>query len=218
VHPAIGRVVRASGLRDAYEPLLDWYSTSPHTVVRLNENVGPHAPWETGYIATYFRRDWLIVSDPDVLPVEDCPDDAFDQIYQLMRRHPLTSKVGFSLKIDDIPDDQPGRDIILNCETHHLADSWKIGRDLYLAPVDTTLALYRPGGFFEIGGYRTAPPIMARHLPWYEHPDNLPADVAYYLTHAVGNEANGGKWNPANAAKGPRGNYSRDIGFGSGDL
>lgn len=180
-----------------YAPLLEWYETSPHTVVRLRENVGPYAPWSTKYIEKNFRRQWVIVSDPDVLPVDDCPDDAFDQIYRLMKRHPLTSKVGFSLRIDDIPGHNPGRDLILNCERHHLADDWRVGQHLYRAPVDTTLALYRPGGYFEIGGFRMAPPILARHLPWYDDPDALPEDVEYYLQHAAGNEANGGKWNPS---------------------
>ena len=134
-----------------YGPLLDWYDTLPHTVYRLGENLGPYAPWKSRYIEKHLRKQWVIVSDPDVLPVEECPDDAFDRIYRAMRRHPFTSKIGFSLKIDDIPDAYPKKEVVLNVERHYMADEFRLGRNLYRAPVDTTLALYRPGGFFETG-------------------------------------------------------------------
>jgi hypothetical protein len=169
-----------------YEPLLEWYERSPHNVVRLAENVGPHAPWSTGYLERVHKRHWVLISDPDVLPVPECPHDVDSELRRLFRTHPFTTKIGLSLCIDDIPNHSPPRRAtILNTEAHHLAPKARRGR-VYRAGVDTTFALYRPGALFEIGGYRAAEPLMARHLPWYEDFSSLPEDVRYYYEHSAG--------------------------------
>lgn len=164
-----------------YGPLVEWLERSPHNIVRLAENVGPHSPWLSRYMEDHHKRHWVVVTDPDVIP--DCPLDGVDHLRWLFHRHQLTSKIGLSLHLDDLPDHYPHRDAVFRCHAHYLSDEWRKDRWLFRVPVDTTFALYRPGAMFEIGGYRTAPPYMARHLPWYENPADLPEDVRYYYDH-----------------------------------
>lgn len=53
----------------------------------------------------------------------------------------------------------------LSMESHHWDHARRHG-PLFPAPIDTTFALYRPGALFEVDGFRTAPLLVRRHLPW----------------------------------------------------
>ncbi|MFM9122748.1 MAG: hypothetical protein ACKOQX_07760, partial [Actinomycetota bacterium] len=46
-------------------------------------------------------------------------------------------------------------------------------------------AMYRPGGGHLNGNsLRSAPPYVARHLPWYQDLSNLSPEDAYYIEHS----------------------------------
>ena len=61
----------------------------------------------------------------------------------------------------------------------------ELEKDVYLAAVDTTFALYRPIRSYRLFSYiRTSGDMMAYHVPWYYTPDNLPEDEKYYSIHA----------------------------------
>lgn len=138
-----------------YEPLVEWLNASEHDVVRRDDNLGPYAPWRTGYIERNLKREWLIVTDPDVVPSEDCPLDAHEHLRRALRQHPLEPKAGLALRTDDLPAHYPHRDAVVRWEAPYSHSMHRRG-DYYRAPVDTTFALYRPGGYFEIRGMRTA--------------------------------------------------------------
>ena len=59
---------------------------------------------------------------------------------------------------------------------------------MYLAPIDTTFALYRPnikgGAFFHDFMIRTGGQYQAKHLPWYNDDDNLTEEERYYVLNA----------------------------------
>ena len=86
-----------------YEPLLEYYETTPHTVVRLGANCGHLAPWTMGVIEHHARGPY-VVTDPDVVPTEECPPDAVARLLELLDRHPGHVKAGLGLVIDDLPD------------------------------------------------------------------------------------------------------------------
>jgi hypothetical protein len=54
---------------------------------------------------------------------------------------------------------------------------------LFAAPVDTTLALYRPGGRWHLSGMRTGGKYQARHLPWYVDSAHPTQEELYYRAH-----------------------------------
>lgn len=163
--------------------LVEYLSHSLHTVHRLETNLGPHSIWKSGIVSAIAGDRYYIVSDPDVLPIEDCPTDAISFFMDVLRRYPSYVKVGFGLSIDDLPDFSGFADQLRAYESRY----WqrRIRRNLYHARIDTTFALYRPGGDFQLGpAIRTGYPYLARHLPWYEDPNNLSADERYYSEHA----------------------------------
>ncbi len=162
-----------------YPPLLKYYESCKHRVILLGRNVGYMALWETA-VFDEFRNDFYIYTDPDILPVEECPKDFINIFLAILAKNADAKKVGFSLKIDDIPDFYNRKSDVLAMETKY----WKRKRaaNVYDAPIDTTFALYRPKAFgdHQIKALRTAPPYTARHLPWYIDANNLPEEENYY--------------------------------------
>ena len=86
-----------------YPPLLDYYDTCPFPVLRLSENLGFKALWKSP-LRKRFCRDYYIYTDSDVVPVKECPNDFIDYFLRELKRHPLARKIGFSLRIDNLPD------------------------------------------------------------------------------------------------------------------
>ncbi len=166
-----------------YEPLLEYYERCPHVVVRLPENLGQLSPWLSNTINTHALGENYVVTDPDVVPDSACPRDAVDHFRRVLDRFPDISKVGFGLRIDDLPRRYQLRRQVQAWESQFWCD--KAAPGLYRAPIDTTFALYREHTPATMGpALRTGWPYVARHLPWYAdsaHPDQ---EEQYYMAHA----------------------------------
>ena len=163
--------------------LIAYLDASPHQVHRLSDNLGPHSLWPSGLIASIAAGGPFVLSDPDVLPVEECPADALDVFAEALARYPTLVKAGFGLRIDDIPDDYEHAVDVRAWESQF----WRrrIRGNLYSARIDTTFALYRSDARFSIGpAARTGYPYVARHLPWYERAGQLSDEETYYRARA----------------------------------
>jgi hypothetical protein len=167
----------------AYEPLLDYYRSTPHTVVRLGENFGKWSLWQAPglYERTNGRR--FVYTDPDVIPVADCPLDALDRFSELLDAYKLPNKVGFGLRIDDIPDHYRHKRDVLAVEGGMW--QWPLEAGVFYAPIDTTFALYRENGSWAREAIRTGPPYVARHDSWYLDFDRLTPEEAFYEERAA---------------------------------
>ena len=107
---------------------------------------------------------------------------------QTLKKYKLAKKVGFSLKIDDLPDCYEMKDDVISLEKQFYR--YKLDEFLYWAPIATTFALYRPRAKrrhanFNIEMYRTAFPYMARHLPWYIDTKNPDEENRYYINQKL---------------------------------
>lgn len=169
-----------------FPPLLDYYKSCSYPVFFLNRNLGMSALWKSG-IYKKFKNNFFVYTDPDIVPIDECPEDFLLFFLQCLRKYKLARKVGFSLKIDDLPDHNLLKNEIIRCEEHFFHDYIRDGI-LYRAPIATTFALYRPRSKHKhannnIEMYRTAFPYMARHLPWYFDSNNPDEENRYYLEH-----------------------------------
>jgi hypothetical protein len=163
----------------AFEPLLDWYRETPHTVVRLGRNLGKWALWEDGETAELVRGREFVYTDPDIVPVDECPADAIDRFAELLERYPGVTKAGFGLKIDDLPDAYPHKQAVLDWEGQMWR--WPLGDGAWFAPIDSTFALYRAGaGLRPAEGIRTGAPYLARHTDWYVDPQALSEEERFH--------------------------------------
>jgi len=170
-----------------YPPLLKYYDSCKYPVFRLDKNIGMNALWGSGLIKK-FRDDYFVYTDSDMVPVEECPDDFLDFFLQTLKRHKLAQKVGFSLKIDDLPDSYAMKDTVIEVEKQYYR--YQHEELLYWAPIATTFALYRPRakrihGNYYIEMYRTASPYIARHLPWYMDSKNPDEENSYYINQKL---------------------------------
>ena len=171
-----------------YPALLEYYQTIPYPVFRLDQNVGYLSFWKTG-IYKQFRNQYFVYTDSDVVPVAECPDDFLSYFYHLLQKYPRASKVGFSLKTDDLPDHFSHKDKVLEWEQRFWDKPLPKDPTCYRAAIDTTFALYRPnikgGAYFHDFMIRTAGKYTARHLPWYADGSNLSEEDQYYIQSAT---------------------------------
>ncbi len=171
-----------------YPPLLEYYEKEySYRLIRLEKNVGHLSLWRTGLIDR-FRSNYFVYTDPDVLPIEDCPSDFLDCFLAYLKRHPFVEKVGFALKIDDLPDEYDKKSQVIAWESQFWRRKSLEGNiAFYKAAIDTTFALYRPmyieGGFLSSPHVRVGYPYEARHLPWYNDSSCLDEEERYYLNH-----------------------------------
>jgi hypothetical protein len=168
----------------AYGPLLEYFEATPHTVVRLGANYGKFSLWDApgAFELTGGRR--FVYTDPDVVPVSECPDDVFDRLASLLARYPGVNKVGLGLKIDDLPAHYPHRQAVIDWERVYW--QWPVEANAYYAPIDTTFALYRPGGRpMPLTAIRTGFPYVARHDPWYADPTAANSELRFYESRAA---------------------------------
>ena len=168
-----------------YPPLLEYYKSCNYHIFYLDKNIGMKSFWLTG-IYKQFRKNYFVYTDPDVVPVDECPDDFLLFFLEVLQKHKLARKVGFSLKLDDIPDHNSVKKEILECEGSYY--NFHEEEMLYRAPIASTFALYRPYGKVKhannyVEMYRTAFPYMALHLPWYVDSKSPDDEERYYLEH-----------------------------------
>jgi hypothetical protein len=164
----------------SYLPLLEFYRESGRRIIYLKKNWGYLALWRLPLFRS-ISTDFYIYTDPDIVPIKECPSDFLDYFRSTLMRFPKIEKVGFGLRIDDLEPMYANRSEVLAMEGKY----WKrpIADGLYDAPIDTTFALYRPGSF---GGYwikalRTGYPYLARHLPWYEESNRISEEIRHYV-------------------------------------
>lgn len=163
----------------SYPPLLEFYRNCKYPAFILDENVGHTAFWDTNF-ALLFKNQHYILSDPDVVPIEECPLNVIEYFYKLLDKYPEITKVGFGLKIDDLPDHYSRKKEVVEWEKQFWKEEIEPG--VYKADIDTTFALYRPNTWYQQKGktLRTGYPFFMKHLPWYINDENLNQEENFF--------------------------------------
>lgn len=186
-----------------YKPLIDWYGFAyQNLLVFLSQNMGPYSFFKPYDIRIRYGRDlyssiyrslfdlapeWFVYTDPDLLPIEECPLEAIEVFHRLMIEYPDKQKVGFGLKIDDIPDHYPAKAEVIAWEKSLVSKEIR-GKTAVEANIDTTFALYKKSRWSKMDPVgrclRTTYPYLCRHLPWYVDPNNLDEEEKFYMANA----------------------------------
>jgi hypothetical protein len=167
-----------------YPPLTEYLEFTGYSVVNLSGNYGHTSPWTQRVIETCCGDDeYFVVTDPDVVPAEEAPLDSIDFFRSLLDKYLDRTKIGFGLKLDDLPDHYQFKQEVIQYESR-FHDYYRPEPSVYFAPIDTTFALYRPGASPDISySGRTDEPYVARHLSWYVDSANLTDEEKYYREH-----------------------------------
>jgi hypothetical protein len=168
-----------------YAPLLQFYAevetNSKIAVVRRNENGTRTTLWDEQFCERFAVTGPFVYTDSDIIPDECCPSDVVARLAKLLRDHSQIFKAGLGLRIDDLPASYSFRPEVINWERQF----WMapVCHGAFLAPIDTTFALYRPGSVFAIGpSLRTWQPYVARHATWYQDSQNPTEEQLYYAS------------------------------------
>jgi hypothetical protein len=167
-----------------YPPLLEFYKSCNHKVLRFQDNYGHLSLWKSGIYKKYMWN-YFVYTDSDVLPIEECPKDFINHFRKILDHYYKLDKIGFGIKIDDLPEKFKFKDKIINYEKEY----WKneISANIFEASIDTTFALYKPfsnlkkGQIHTLKAFRTGYPFLIRHLPWYVDLENLSDEEKYYM-------------------------------------
>jgi len=186
----------------SYPPLVEYLRASPHRVHYMGVNYKHTVLFDSLKFKEVVDSSYFVLTDPDVLPIEECPLDFLYIFLDLLLSYPAKNKVGFSLKLDDLPDHYELKENVLKWEGRFYEKSKEHGAlTAYDAPVDTTFALYRPrkewrtSDFF--AAFRTGYPYEARHLPWYRDLSKLTDEEIYYRSLDQGSS----NWNGTMSAE-----------------
>jgi len=184
-----------------YEPLLTYLDKIPYNICKLNENLGHLALWKCKKFDHIIKNIPFILTDPDVIPIDNCPDDFIYKFYEILEKYQDITKVGFSLKIDNLPDSYNLKETVMKWEMQFWQN--KITSDfnfnIYRAKIDTTFALYKPNispnerSWFN--AVRTGGNYMAEHTAWYSDSSNLTGEEKFYIENASSQINNWAKFN-----------------------
>jgi len=176
--------------QSTYLPLLEWYKTSGVDVFHndVTEN-SCHAFRDLVLMGhPKFKEivsDWYVFNDSDIIPVESAPKDFIEDLISYAKKHGK-SKVGMSIKIDDIDLSYPLNAWVHSYESTYWTNAIVDGDvELYPHPIDTTFAVHAPGTIptWSNDTLRAGVPYIVKHAPFYYDPNNLPEDEKYYLSH-----------------------------------
>lgn len=153
-------------------------------IIYLKKNFGHKAIWQSGILEELNINTPYVYTDSDIIPDKKCPDNIVEQLYDILVKYNYLYKVGLSLKISDITI------YIANDIKKHESGFYSvpIEPNVYMAPVDTTFALYRNYRSYSL--FNTEAMRLRFeggeliHIPWYYDKDNLPEDEKYYIKHA----------------------------------
>ncbi len=167
-----------------YPPLLKFYTATQHKVIRQPSNVGHLALWRSGLYQD-LKWNYFVYTDSDMLPVEECPGDFIVYFKSILDKYYRLDKVGFGIKIDDLPEHFLLKEKIVNHEKRFWEKELAPG--IYRAQIDTTFALYKPFSDLKFGETSTLTacrfgyPYLIRHLPWYTDSQNMTEEEEFYL-------------------------------------
>lgn len=153
--------------------------------VMLHGGGHPRGLWDWEPFRQACSDDLYVVTDCDVIPSDDCPLDWPQKLYGLLDAYPEYVKAGLGLRLDRIPEHYQRRDHVLKWEQKFWDEP--VDEGLYKAPIDTTLAMYRPlqeSFDLSMNALRTGHPYVADHVAWYEDYSDLDEELRWYHEHA----------------------------------
>ncbi len=167
-------------------PLLAYYEHLEHPrvqVVKLNYN-----SWRNGvkYLGEHRlkRYDKFVITDVDLLPYANTPKNLMSHLSSLLDQYPEYNHVGTSLEINDLPDHNPMKAMVIKYENIFWPPLARaLDGDVFVGKIDTTFAMYRSSSNIlkTEGALRTNRPYTLKHVDWYLNPENLPPEYQYYL-------------------------------------
>jgi len=174
-----------------YKPLLKYLEEVKGKVhlEQQDKNKGYRVFFDSPELIEKYAQGYYILTDPDIIPNPDLPKDFLEHlIRKLEQNFNKITKVGFALNLKNIPDTYPQKKKVVEWEKKY----WEleVEKDIYLADIDTTFALYKPKyplHFKNVDFYkalRFGGNYTSEHMGWFIDPRNYTDEQRYYYENA----------------------------------
>lgn len=172
--------------QSTYQPLLEFYSNNKQIkVIRLSKNLGHLALNQLPSVYNKIKYNFFVYTDPDLEVIDSCPKNFMEHFFKILNKDPERNKVGFGLKIDDLPEVYQFKRHVIEWEKQYHEKRLDGG---FIANIDTTFCLHKPftavGEQYSVNAVRTDYPYLMRHLPWYEDSKHIPDESLFYNSKA----------------------------------
>lgn len=171
--------------QSTYPPLLDYYNEIKDkvTIEIMDRNYGHLVFWKNRKLYDKYTSGYYIVTDSDIIPNKNLPANYIKYLMHMLDHHKKITKVGFALRLDDIPDSFQPKSTVIEWEKQFWID--EIRKDTYNAALDTTFAIYPPKYDFTYSRFykaiRIAGNYTAKHGGWYLDSKNLTDEDKFYF-------------------------------------
>lgn len=180
--------------------LLSYYDTNPCIVHRLTANYGNCSPLfntptcieghvKPDFLNEYDCKNGYILTDCD-LKINHIPTNFLDVFREGLEKYTWATKIGFQLRIYDLPDTDLAREARGWEAGNHAPHAYLDGTNFIRAAIDTTFAFYKyiePPNTALAHDFDRSIRVAnfdAIHLGWYYSAENPPPpDELYYLQH-----------------------------------
>lgn len=164
-----------------WKPLLEYYKSLDVNILFVGKNLGCEALWKLGLHNKYEK---FILTDPDIVPDKNCPKDLIRKMIEISNRY-NPSKVGPSIRIDNLPDNYRLKQLMLDSEGKYWTN--RIDKECWRADIDTTFALYNRGWgrFPPVAHIRLDFPYIIEHIPWYDNSNEANEERDYYKNSVI---------------------------------
>jgi hypothetical protein len=182
----------------SYGPLLDYYkqltAERKVNIIYYNHNRGPHYFFLNNIHRHLFEHTPFLYTDPD-LAWDTISEEFLTQLFEISHRY-RTFKVGCALQLPSDDTIKPNLPSFNFNNKSFTVREWEeqfwqdpIQKDIYAAPIDTTMHLFNPAYYTSgqalITGLRVAGDGMtATHLPWFKDDPCPPEEMNFYRSLA----------------------------------
>ena len=173
-----------------YPPLLQYYENIKLevTIEFMQENYGHLVFFNNKHLQEKYGKGYYFLTDADILPNPNLPSNFIEIMIKKMDRYfDKILKIGFALDLETIPDTYPLKEKVCNWENRFWSN--QIEKDVYIADIDTTFALYKPKYPLKFNVHpdhfykaiRLAGNFTCKHMGWYLDPKNLTEEQIHYM-------------------------------------
>ncbi|MCT2407872.1 glycosyltransferase [Chryseobacterium antibioticum] len=174
--------------QSTYPPLLEYYKEIKDkiTIEYQKENAGHLVFFKSPVLQKKYSKGYYIVTDADIIPNDQLPEKFMRiLINKLFKYSGRITKIGFALRLDDIPESYPLKRNVLNWESQFWQKEAE--KDMFFADIDTTFALYTPNYIPDtskrifMNAIRMAADFTCTHGGWYLDINNLSDEQKFYI-------------------------------------
>ena len=180
-------------MESSYPPMiseLKSIESAGEVLVWRCKNIGPRGLFFDDRFRKYVSSSGgnFFLADGD-LDYSDTSSHLLTNLVAISRRFPGFRKVGAALRLDDLPSHSTliaqKTQIILSGERRNFFETREISPELFLAPVDTTVAYYPKltEKYYFWPALRAGGDMSVRHSPWYEDDSQLNSEQEFYIAN-----------------------------------